>query len=487
MRRLAPWIALLVLAACSKDKEIDPPAELMEFPTTMRVQRAWDASMSGEAEALRLGLGLTINAGTVYGAGRGGDVAAFDLDTGKQRWRTRTKVALAGGTGADDATVAVGSSDGWVVALNAADGVERWRTQVKGEVIAAPGVSERAIIVRTVDGKLRGLAAADGKQLWEYEQPIPRLTLRGTSKPVISGDMAICGFDNGKVVAVSLSDGSLVWEATVAPPRGRTELERLVDIDSAVKISDDDVYAVGFQGRVAMLARETGQVWWSHEASSYRGLAIDDANIYLSNADGEVVALSRRSGAELWRQNGLLHRGLSAPIATADAVVVADFQGFVHFLDKTTGAFAGRASAGGARVSNAPLEGDGMVLVINDVGHIAAFRGTPLLAAASKSAPAAPRPAPETPPGAATSESSDPAPAAESAPSGDAVPQPAPAEEPPAPTGADAPAPAGAPASSGDASTVPTGEAVPAANPDPAEPAVPVEPATPAEGAPPRQ
>jgi outer membrane protein assembly factor BamB len=483
MRRLAPWVALLVLAACSKEKEIDPPAELTEFPTTMRVQRAWDASVSGESEALRLGLGLTIHAGRVYAAGRSGDVGAFDLDSGKQVWRSRTKVPLAGGTGADDTTVAVGSSDGWVVALNAADGVERWRVKVKGEVIAAPAVAERAVIVRTVDGKLRGLATADGKQLWEYEQPIPRLTLRGTSKPVVVGDMAICGFDNGKVVAVSIGDGSLVWEATVAPPRGRTELERLVDIDSAVRVDGDDIYVVGFQGRIAMLARETGQVWWSHEASSYRGLAIDADNIYLSNADGEVVALRRRSGAELWRQSGLLHRGLSAPVATADAVVVADFQGFVHFLDKATGAFSGRASAGGARVSNAPLEGDGMVLVINDVGHIAAFRGTPLLAAASKPTPAEPAPAPEPAPAAPTTESADPAPLREPAPPVET----APAEEPtPA---APEPSAITPPTSSGDASTVPTGEAVPAATPDPAEPAVPAEPAPapPSEGETPRQ
>jgi outer membrane protein assembly factor BamB len=482
MRRIAPWIALLVLVACSKEKEIDPPAELTEFPSTMRVQRSWDASVSGEAETLRLGLGLTIDAGRVYAAGRSGDVGAFNLDSGKQVWRTRTKVPLAGGTGADAATVAVGSSDGWVVALNAADGVERWRVKVKGEVIAAPGVSERAIVVRTVDGKLRGLATADGKQLWEYEQPIPRLTLRGTSKPVISGDMAICGFDNGKVAAVALSDGSLVWEATVAPPRGRTELERLVDIDSAVRVSGEDVYVVGFQGRIAMLARETGQVWWSHEASSYRGLDIDEENIYLSNAEGEVVALRRRSGAELWRQSGLKHRGLSAPVSTADAVVVADFQGFVHYLDKTTGAFAGRASAGGARVSNAPLEGDGMVLVINDVGHVAAFRGTPLLAAATKTAPAQPQPAAETPPAAPTSEA--PAPPQEAAPASDAARDEAPVEEAPA---AAPPEPATPPTSSGDASTVPTGEAVPAATPDATEPSVPVQPATPPEDATPRQ
>ena len=135
MRRLLlPSLALLIVAACSKEKEIDPPAVLTDFPASLRVQRNWDASMSGESEALRLGLGLTVNAGRVYAAGRGGDVGAFALDTGRQIWRTRTKASLAGGTGADDSTVAVGSSDGYVIALNAENGSERWRVKVNGEV-----------------------------------------------------------------------------------------------------------------------------------------------------------------------------------------------------------------------------------------------------------------------------------------------------------------------------------------------------------------
>jgi len=397
MRRTL-WLvmALAALAACSKkEKEIDPPAELADFPATLRVQRVWDAGVGSEGDVLRLGLGVAAEEGRIYGAGRGGDVAAFDLDTGKSLWRTRTKVLLAGGPGAGHGLVVVGSSEGQVVALNAADGAERWRAKVNGEVLAAPAVSEHAVIVRTVDGRLRGLAPDTGKEIWLYEQQVPRLTLRGTSRPVVAGTSVICGFDNGKVVAVHSADGSLLWETTVSPSRGRTELERLVDIDSAVDVIDDNVYAVGFQGRVAMLALDSGQIWWAQDSSSYRGLTVDSENVYISTAAGEVVALKRSTGTEFWRQQGLAHRGLSAPVLVDNAVVVADFKGYVHWLDKDTGAFVARAQAGSARVSNPPVVVNDRLFVVNDDGRISSFRTTPLAVAATRAPASGPSDAAE--------------------------------------------------------------------------------------------
>ena len=212
---------------------------------------------------------------------------------------------------------------------------------------------------------------------------MPRLSLRGTARPVIAGDLVLCGFDNGKVLAVNAGDGSVQWEATIAPPHGRTELERLVDIDTAVRVAGQDVYTVGFQGKVAMLAIDTGQVWWSHEASSYRSLALDEDDLYMATADGEIAALRARTGAELWRQKALLHRGLSAlvPMDGVNALVTADFQGYVHWLDKATGAIAARISTGKVRVSNPPVVVGNLVLVVNDRGQISALRATPLITA----------------------------------------------------------------------------------------------------------
>jgi len=405
MRQLQRWTtiaALLLIAACSKDKDIDKPAVLLPFNATLKVDHVWSASVPDKgAKVLRLGLGLATEGKHVYAAGHKGEVVAFDIASGHVSWTAKTKAPLSGGPAASGDMVVVGSNVGDVIALNSGNGKLLWRIRLNGEILAAPAISERAVAVRTVDGKLRALSPKDGHELWTQEQQVPRLSLRGTSRPVIVGDLTLCGFDNGKVIAVNMNDGSLQWEATVAPPHGRTELERLVDVDSTPWVSGQDVFTVGFQGRVAMLALDTGQVWWSHEASSYRGIGIDDDALYIASADGEVVALRRRTGAEIWRQKALLHRGLSAVAVTDNAVVVADYQGNVHWLDKATGGLAARTRTGKVRVSNAPVVAGNMVVLVNDAGHINAFRTSPIgsTMAGSRSVPAETVPAePGAPP-----------------------------------------------------------------------------------------
>ena len=375
---------LIAVAACSKDKTIDQPAKLTPVNWTLRVERVWSASVDTKKSLpLRLHLSLAVDDGRVYAAGHKGDVVAFELASGRVVWRARIKAPLSGGTAVGDGLVLVGTSDGQLFALDAASGKNRWSVHVNGEVLAPAAISGRLVALRTVDGKLHALAPADGHELWAQQQPVPRLSLRGTASPVIAGDLVLCGFDNGRVLAVNASDGSVQWEATITPPHGRTELERLVDIDTAVRVSGQDVYTVGFQGKVAMLAIDTGQVWWSHDASSYHSLTLDNDTLYMATADGEIAAMRTRTGAELWRQKALLHRGLTEPAALDEdnALVVADFQGYVHFLDKATGALAARVSSGKARVTATPQVAGHMVLVINDRGQISAFRVTPLTTA----------------------------------------------------------------------------------------------------------
>jgi outer membrane protein assembly factor BamB len=285
--------------------------------------------------------------------------------------------------------VAVGSADGQVVVLAAENGAQKWRADVKGEILSAPAIAGDEIIVRTVDGKLRALSLADGQEKWTSEQQIPRLTLRGTAAPVVARDMAISGFDNGRVMAVNLADGTTVWDSPVSPSHGRTELERLNDIDAAVKVSGEDVFVAGFQGRAAMLSIDSGQIWWTRDVSSYRAVDIDDDNLYVSTSGGDLVALKKRNGVEVWRNDSLKNRGLSAPAVVGDYVVVADLDGYVHWFDRATGAIAARVKTGGDRVTNAPLSVDGTLYVITDKGDIAALRGSPVAARAAKSAPAA--------------------------------------------------------------------------------------------------
>jgi len=383
-------LAALLLIGCSKDKSVDEPAKLTPLPhPSVRVTHLWGHNMGDKkAAVLRLGQGVSIADNRVHAAGHTGEVVALDLSTGRLLWRAKTGAPLSGGTAASPELLVVGASDGRLFAFDPATGHSRWKIRLNGEVLAPAAISTRLVAVRTVDGKLHALSPEDGHELWTTEQQVPRLSLRGTASPVITGDMVLCGFDNGKVVAVNAGDGSVQWEATVTPPHGRTELERLDDIDSPVRVSGRDVYAVGFQGKVAMLALDTGQVWWSHEDSSYRGLTIDEDTLYVADADGVVAALKARTGAEVWRQNALRHRGLS-PIAVMDETIVAgDFQGYLHWLDKSSGALAARVSAGGARISTQPLVAGDIVVAVNDRGQINAYRVKPLAVAATTRKPA---------------------------------------------------------------------------------------------------
>ncbi len=364
----------LLIGACDKDKEVDPPAELVDFEPRVRIDKVWSAGLGGDSERMRLGLRPIVEEGRVYAAGHDGDVYAFDLKTGRVQWRIRTELPLSGGPGLAAGKLFVGSSDGDVLALSTADGKELWRVRTIGEVIAAPAATDALVVVRTVAGHLRGLATTDGHEVWVTEQAVPRLSLRGTSPPVIIREMVVCGFDNGKVMAVALSDGSVLWDTTVAPSRGRTELERLVDIDSSVHVVGDDVFVVGFQGRAAMLALDSGQIWWSRDASSDRGLTVGADAIYVSASDGDVSALNRRDGTPLWTQAALHQRGLSSPALDGSALVLADFEGYVHWLDAATGDFLGRTGTDGTRVTNAPLTADDLVIVLTDGGTLSVFR-----------------------------------------------------------------------------------------------------------------
>jgi outer membrane protein assembly factor BamB len=426
MRLLLPlsFALLLIAAGCSKDKDVEPPAVLVKFPATLPVKKLWSEGVGGGKKqlVLRLGLGPAVDNGVVFAASHKGEVLAASLDTGRHLWVKKLKLPVSAGPAAGFGMVVVGTSKGAIIAMDGATGRQLWRQQVNSELLSDPAISEKVVVIRSVDGRLHGLDAHNGKELWSVEQQVPRLSLRGTATPIIAKEVAISGFDNGKVMAVSLTTGDTVWDTALASPHGRTELDRLVDIDSAVRAVGDNVFATGFQGRTAMLALDSGQLWWGHDMSSYRGLAVDADNLYVTQSDGIVVALRQRDGSELWRNNKLKLRRLSTPVLTSTAVAVADFQGYLHWLDKNTGELVARERIAKERVSNSPVAVDDTIVVLTDGGKLAAYRATPSASAVAAATPAAATPAaapattapaePAVPPTAVPVEPAAPAPAA---------------------------------------------------------------------------
>lgn len=378
MRKLLLVGLVVLLAACSKDKNVEPPAELVDFKPTINVDQVWSVDMGGGDDVMRYAMAPAVDGGVAFLASHDGEVAAVGVANGDRKWRTDVKMPLSAGPGVGQGLVVVGSPNGDVIALDAKTGTRHWRAEVNGEVLARPAIGGGIVVVHTIDGRVHGLGVLDGKEAWTFDQQIPRLSLRGSAPPVIAGDSVLCAFDNGKVAALSLTDGSMLWSSIVSPPHGRTELARLVDIDSAVEVDGQDVYVVGYQGRVAMLALDSGQIWWARDLSSYRGLAVGTDSLYVSTADSAVVALSKRDGTEQWRQEAMLRRSLSGPVLDGDVVVVGDYQGYLHWLDAKTGKLLARSRLDGDRITNRPVvAADGTVLVQDDGGEVAAFRIKP--------------------------------------------------------------------------------------------------------------
>ena len=368
--------ASLILGACGifggDDEELQP-AELLDFDATLKIKRLWSANLGGDAEFLRLALRPVGDGNRIYAAGSNGNVFAFDPESGKQLWRTELDLALSAGPGVANGLLAVVASDGVVVALDAADGSERWRTDIGGESLARPVLNDDTVIVQTVDNRLRALESFNGSERWVNLQTMPRLTMRGSASPLIVGANVIAGFDNGRLVAVDIETGNVEWEALLAPPSGRSDLERLSDIDGMMASVGQDLDAAGYQGRVASVAAESGQLLWAVDVSSYEGVSADWTSIYTVQDEGVLLAMSRRNGAETWRQDAMLRREPTVPVPFNTTVVVGDFEGYLHFFSNVDGQPAARVKFGGAAITSDPIVVADRLYVQNDSGQLAAF------------------------------------------------------------------------------------------------------------------
>jgi len=375
-RNLLALSVLVALSACGlfgdKEKELEP-AELIDFKTKVSIKKLWSAKLGDDAEFLRVALRPVGDGNRIYAASFDGNVLAFNPESGKQAWRNKLDIELSSGPGVGGDLVVVVAVDGYVIALSASDGAERWRSYIGGESLATPLVLDEFVVIQTVDNSLRALSIFDGTERWSMEQSTPTLTIRGTTSPVQVGQNIVSGFDNGRLIAVELTSGDIQWESMLSPPTGRSDLDRLADIDGDLAVVGQDVYASGYQGRVAALASESGQILWARELSTYEGVTADWNNIYATLDNGELVALNRRTGAEIWRQNALLRREPTVPVSFRTTVVVGDLDGYLHFFNNVDGEPVARVRAGKHAIVGTPIVVADRLYVQSDDGKVSAW------------------------------------------------------------------------------------------------------------------
>ena len=360
------WALLALVSAASAGCSLfggssthEPLAPLPALQSNARAVNLWNAA-TGKASAVALG--PMADGDSVYTASDDGQIAAFDAATGRQRWRVETKVKLSAGPGAGANLVLLGTRKGSVLAYDG-QGRPLWQTALSSEVVAVPQVRDGVVVTRTGDGRIYGLDAADGKSKWVQQRSTPVLTLRSHGGVTLANTIAYVAFPAGKLLALNLSSGGVLWEATVALPRGSTELERITDVIGTPVVDERRVCAVAFQGRLACFGATDGKLLWSREVSSASGLAQDAANLYLSDDHGVVLAFDKASGASVWKQDRLQGRKVSAPALVGPYLLLGDVQGVVHALSVATGELAGRVATDGSPVTSQPAAAADLALV----------------------------------------------------------------------------------------------------------------------------
>lgn len=360
-----------LMACSSTDEEQDPStivAELTEIQAAFEAQVLWEASVGDGVDDYFSRIKPIVAYGKTISASRDGDVIAFDQNSGKKLWHTdlsdientrsffdsKVPALVAGGPTAGMNKVFLGTENGKVFALNADNGELVWQQTMKGEVITPPAIDSGVLVVNSASGIMKAFNADTGEEIWKVEQDVPALTLRGISAPVIASGGVILGSGKGDVGVYILEKGQQGWSTEIGEATGSTELERVIDVDSAPVVFGDKVYAISSRGNLAAIDLSSGRILWKRQFSSFRQISISRNDIYLTNTRGHVYSINRNNGIERWSNLSLANRGVTGPAVVDDYVVVGDFEGYLHWLNQETGEIVARHHLDGSGIHSTP-------------------------------------------------------------------------------------------------------------------------------------
>jgi outer membrane protein assembly factor BamB len=376
---LALLLLLLLLQGCSwikswgDDDDPNAPRELVEFNETLATRELWSQSVGDGAGPAALQLRPVHWNGTIYTADYKGRLTGVDAASGQIRWQLKTELPLSGGPGVNGDYLFVGTENGEVHALSSRDGAPLWTAQASSEILAAPVAADGVVVVRCVDGRIFGLDEESGRRLWIYDRSVPLLTLRGNSAPVIWAGTVYIGYDGGEVIALDLEQGTLIWEESVVTSEGRSELERLADIDGQMVYVASDLIVSSYKNRLASLAADSGRLLWFKDVASATGVTVDRTELAITDSASHVWLLDRRNGSSRWKQDQLSNRGVTRPAFIGSFLVVGDFEGYLHWISTDDGRFVARDKVGGDGFVGGPLVVGDRVYVLTRKGRLAAF------------------------------------------------------------------------------------------------------------------
>lgn len=371
---LVSAVVLGALAGCASEEDtiIMAPVPMVTSEFTPTTQ--WSTSIGDGVGHYFSKLSPEYAYDKVFIASRDGLVKALNPKTGKELWKTDLEqdgtMRLSGGIAAAYSQIYIGSENGLVTALNEATGELVWQVKVDGEVLAAPAADANMIIVNTSRGTLVSLDQATGEQKWTISTEVPNLTLRGDSKPVAVSGGVFWGTSGGRLAAAIVERGQLIWQQPIGMPKGATEIDRLVDVDASPVVIGGMLYAVGFNGQLIAIDLRSGKPAWKRNYSSATDMASDGGRLFVVTDKDHVVAVDTRSGTELWSNKQLEHRLLTAPAIINGYLVLGDSEGYLHWIDRSSGEFVAQQLVDKSGFAVSPLAVDDGYVSITRNGNV---------------------------------------------------------------------------------------------------------------------
>ncbi|WNL39614.1 outer membrane protein assembly factor BamB [Halomonas sp. PAMB 3232] len=336
--------ALALLAGCaSKGEPTNAPTPLTSFNETTTVSNVWHQNVGDGLGRARYPIAPAREGNTVFAADAQGVVMALNATNGNRQWRIELDTPLSSALNAIAGQLYLGTRNGEVISIDQSDGSINWRSRVSSEVLAAPQANPQLLIVQSVDGQVTALDRATGQERWVYTSNQPALTLRGTGTPMVIEPVTFVGSANGRLTTLDNRSGQPLWDQQIATPRGRSEVERLVDLAGQPVLSQDGrLFVTSYNGRVVALEATQGGVLWETNLSSRHTPVLVGNALFVVTDDSQIVALDANSGQEIWRNSALEDRQLTAPAFVDGRLAVGDFEGYVHLIDAREGSIVGR-------------------------------------------------------------------------------------------------------------------------------------------------
>lgn len=346
------------------------PQALEQINPKVKVAQNWTSPVGKARKSQEyLKIKPVIRGDYIYSADASGLIQSVNKKDGSIKWSTQLKSGIVSGPSVADGFIAVGTNSSSLVLLNQADGKELWRAKVSGEILSPPALSHQKVIAKTIDGKVFAYDAVTGKLLWTADHGSPSLVLKASSSPIIIDNLVLIGFSDGKLDAIELDTGRVVWQRSIAYATGASDVERLVDIDADPIVKNKVAYLASYQGYIGALSLTDGQFIWKKSGSVYKNMILSANTLYLTDSNDVVWSINSRTGQVNWKQTALKARGLTEPVLLGNDLVVGDKTGYLHFIGSQTGELLARSQLSGG-VSISPNVAGRNLYVLTDNGML---------------------------------------------------------------------------------------------------------------------